>query len=382
MISLPSRPRSAAGPLLMVDVDAIAANTRLFATRAAGELIAVVKADGYGHGAVTVARTALANGATQLGVTSIDEALALRRAGLTAPIISWLNHPADADFQTAVDHQVDIAVPSIEHLSSVAGVRGVARVHLHLDTGMARDGARPTSWIDLCRAAGDAERRGAIRVVGLMGHLSDADVPGAPSNESGRVIFDWGIDVARRSGLRPRLLHLAATTATLNLPGTHFTASRVGAGLVGIDLSRSTRLAVPMTLTAPIVGVNAVSAGTPVGYGGEWIAPQSTRLGLVALGYADGLPRSASGRAEVLVRGRRHPIVGRLSMDQFVVDLGESGAGVGELVTVFGPGCNGEPTITEWAGWSDTIDHEIVTRIGSRVSRDVVSSSLYSGAIA
>ncbi|GAB3618306.1 alanine racemase [Okibacterium endophyticum] len=374
MTTLLSAARTSAGPLLTTDLDAVAANTRFFAQRASGELIAVVKADGYGHGAADVARTALANGATRLGVTTIDEALALREAGISDPILSWLNH-IDAHFQQAVDAGVDLAVPSIEHLRAVTATTGVTRVHLHLDTGMARDGAEPTSWITLCRAAREAEQNGQIEVVGLMGHLGDAEDPGAPRNSTGRAVFEWGLDVAQLTGLHPSILHLAATSATLTLPGTHYTASRVGAGLVGIDLSHTATLVQPMTLTAPILSVRTVPGGTTVGYGHDWVSPHSTRLGLVGLGYADGLPRSSTGQAEVLVRGRRMPVVGRMSMDQFVIDLGDSGVAIGETVTVFGPGAAGEPTIAEWAEWAATIPHEIVTRVGARVRRRVVGGA-------
>lgn len=369
MTMLTSASLAITAPQLTINVDAIAANTRLFATRTAGALIAVVKADGYGHGATVLARTALANGASMLGVTSTDEGLALRGEGITAPIVSWLNHPSASRFDLAVEQHIDIAVPSIQHLEAAARTRGRARVHLHLDTGMARDGAEPMAWIELCLRARELEREGRIEVVGLMGHLGDADDPGAASNGLGLTLFEWGLDVARLAGLAPSILHLAATSASLTLPGARYTASRVGAGLVGIDLSRTTTLASPMTLTAPIISQRSVSAGTPVGYGQDWVAPRSTRLALVGLGYADGLPRSASGKAEVFVHGRRRPVVGRMSMDQFVVDLGDREASPGDTVTVFGPGTSGEPTVREWAEWAGTIEHEIVTGIGSRVHR-------------
>lgn len=357
-------------PLLTIDLEAIAANTRFFAGRTAGDLIAVVKADGYGHGATDVARTALSNGASMLGVTSIDEALALRNDGISAPIVSWLNHPG-ADFREAVEKHIDIAVPSIQHLDAAASSGARARIHLHLDTGMARDGAEPMAWIELCLRAREAELAGTVEVVGLMGHLGDADNPSAASNDLGLALFEWGLDVARLAELRPSILHLAATSATLTLPGSRFTASRVGAGLVGIDLSRTAPLETPMTLTAPIIAVRKVASGTAVGYGQDWVSPRPTRLALVGLGYADGLPRSSSGKAEVLLNGRRHRIVGRMSMDQFVVDLEDTDASVNDTVIVFGPGAAGEPTIREWAEWSGTIEHEIVTRVGARVLRAV-----------
>ena len=257
-------------------------------------------------------------------------------------------------------------MPSREHLEAVARTPAIA-VHLHLDTGMARDGAAPAEWGDLCRAARRAERQGLVRVVGVMGHLACADVPGDAANTLGRARFAWGVETARGAGLRPRHRHLAATAATLTDPLSHHTMSRVGAGLVGIDPSGTTRLHPALTLTAPLVSVRRVHAGTPVGYGHTWIAPATTELGLLPLGYADGLPRAAAGRAEVLVRGRRRPLVGRISMDMAVVDLGPDGGEAGDVVTVFGPGRAGEPTVAEWAAWSDTIEHEIVTGLGARL---------------
>ena len=363
-----ARPVAHAAPLLDVDLRAVAANTALIAGRTTGDLMAVVKADGFGHGSVEVARTALAHGAAALGVTSLAEAWPLRDAGLDAPVLSWLN-PVDADYETAVERGVELAVPGLEHLAAVAAARGRARVHLHVDAGMARDGASPQEWRRLCQAARSAEWRGAIHVVGLMGHLGCADDPTDGCNALGRTRFAWALEVARSCGLRPARRHLAATAATLTDPRTHHTMSRVGAGLVGIDPSRTTTLRSALTLTAPLVSVRRVRAGTPVGYGHGHLTTASTHLGLVPLGYADGLPRAASGRAQVQVRGRRLPVVGRISMDQAVVDLGATGAEVGDTVTVFGPGGAGEPTVAEWADWSGTLPHEIVTGLGARVSR-------------
>ncbi|GAA3808365.1 alanine racemase [Nocardioides panacisoli] len=361
-----------ARPQLQVDLAAIAGNTRLLADRSGGALMAVVKADGFGHGAGRVARTALRNGASWLGVTSIDEALALRLEGIDAPMLSWLNTP-DADFGAAIAAGVDVAVPSRAHLAAVVAAAArtsrAARVHLHLDVGMARDGAAPADWSRLCHAARRAEVAGTVRVVGVMGHLARADRPGHPANGVARERFAWGIAVARRHGLRPPLRHLAATAATLTDPLSRHTLCRVGAGLVGIDPTGTTPLRPAMTLTAPVVSVRDVPAGTPVGYGHTWVADRATRLALLPLGYADGLPRSASGRAEVLLRGCRRPVVGTISMDQVVVDVGSLTVRPGEVATVFGPGDTGEPTAAEWALWSGTIEHEIVTGIGSRVAR-------------
>ncbi|WP_152365498.1 alanine racemase [Microlunatus speluncae] len=354
--------------LLTVDLAAVAGNVRTIAASTDATLMAVLKADGFGHGAVAVAEAALANGATRLGVTGIGEALALRAAGVTAPVLSWLN-PVSAPFREAIAADVELAVPGLPHLNAVIQAGRGAKVHLQLDVGMARDGAAPADWAELCAAARAAEKRRLIRVVGVMGHLGCADRPGDPCNAASRARFEWGVQTARDTRLRPTQLHLAATAATVTDRRSHYSMVRVGAGLVGIDPSRTVRLRPAMTLTAPVVSVRQVRAGTLVGYGHAWTTPTATQLALLPLGYADGLPRAASGRAEVLVRGRRRPVVGAISMDQTVVDLGPDPVDPGEPVTVFGPGDGGEPTVADWAEWAGTIEHEIVTGIGSRVPR-------------
>lgn len=382
MSALAVAPASRAGtrPRLEVDLAAVAANTRLLAGRTTAELMAVVKADGFGHGAVAVARTALAHGATSLGVTTVEEALALRGAGIGARVLSWLN-PVDAAYVDALRAEVELAVPSREHLDAVVraqragALQRSARVHLHLDIGMARDGAEPSAWPALCRAARRAERGGLVRVVGVMGHLGCADDPTDACNVLGRRRFAWGVETARAAGLRPAQRHLAATAATLLDVRSHHTLVRVGAGLVGIDPTGSTRLRSALTLTAPVVSVRRVRAGSGVGYGHTWTAPAATTLALLPLGYADGLPRAASGRAEVLLRGRRRPVVGRISMDQVVVDLGDDHAEPGDVATVLGPGVADEPSVGEWAGWAGTLAHELVTGFGSRVLRTTLPAA-------
>jgi alanine racemase len=368
-------PRTAYGrATLQVDLAAVTANVRTIKSRTAGEMMAVVKADGFGHGQVDVARAALAGGATRFGVTSIDEARPLRAAGLTERVLSWLN-PVGADFGTALHQDIELGVPGLDHLRAIARSAPGACIHLHLDTGMGRDGAEPAEWDRLCRAARDAERREQVRVVGVMGHLPCADQPGHPANGVGRDRFVWGVGAARAAGLRPADHHLAATAATLSDPLAHHTMSRVGAGLVGIDESGTVRLRPALTLTAPLVTVRSVPAGTPVGYGHTWTTPRPTRLGLIPVGYADGLPRLASHRAQVWVRGARRPVVGRISMDMAVVDLGpdttsvDGAATAGDTVTVFGPGDHGEPTTAEWARWAETLEHEIVTGLSARLQR-------------
>ena len=364
---------AATRPTLRVDPAAITANVRTIRARIPGEVMAVVKADAFGHGLETVARAALAGGATRFGVTSLDEAVALRAAGLTEPVLSWLN-PVDADFALARRYDVELAVPGSAHLQAVADRAPGVGIHLQLDTGMARDGAAPAQWAALCREARRLERAGLVRVVGVMGHLAcPAD---QAANSIGRTRFAWGLQVARATGLRPRDRHLAATAATLADPRSHHTMSRIGAGLVGIDETGSGLLRPALTLTAPLVDVRDVVAGTPVGYGHAWTARRATRLGLLPIGYADGLPRLASNRGAVLVAGERRPVVGRISMDMTVVDLGPaSRATAGDIITVFGPGDIGEPTVAEWADWAETLPHEIVTGLGPRLTREIAAET-------
>jgi alanine racemase len=377
------RTDAVSAPRLAVDLGAVAANVRTFAGAVDGSIMAVVKADGFGHGAVPIARTALANGATSLGVATIDEATGLRLAGIEAPVLSWLN-PAGADFAAAVRNEIELAVPSMEHLRSVAaGARRAgrpARVHLHVDTGMGRDGASREEWFRLARLARRLELRRELEVVAVMSHLPCADQPGHPSTAAGREAFLEAVAIARGAGLRPRTLHLAATAAALGAADTHFDLCRIGAGLYGIGAG----LRPALRLTAPVTGVRDVAAGTAVGYGHAWVADRPTRLALVPLGYGDGVPRVAGPRAEVLIHGRRRRIAGAISMDQLVVDVGDLPVRIGDEVTLFGPGGGGpggggggggEPTIADWSAWSLTIPHEIMTGLGARIPRSYGGSA-------
>lgn len=369
-----------AGAALRIDATAIAENTTRIAGLTDAAVMAVVKADGFGHG--TAALAALDAGATWLGVTSIAEALPFRWRGVSAPILSWLNAPG-ADLDAALLHDIDLAVPSIAQLYAIsaAAVRTgrPARVHLHLDTGLARDGIDRAEWTTLCEHARLGEAAGRLEVVGVMSHLARADVPGDAETRRQVLLFRNAVRTARHRGLRPRFSHLAATAGAVSDDTTHFGMVRIGAGLYGIDPthtlgtpSRPAALRGAMTLTAPVTAVREVDAGTGVGYGLRYRTDRRTRLALLPLGYADGIPRGLSADASVLLRGRRVPIAGTVSMDQLVLDVGDSGVEVGEIATVFGPGDVSEPTIREWAGWAQTIEHEIVTRIGPRVARETV----------
>jgi len=363
------------GAVLTIDLSAIAENVERFAAIRPG-FTAVVKANGFGHGSVDVAEVAIAHGAGRLGVTGTDEALTLRAAGITAPILSWLN-PLDTDFGEAIRNRIAIAVGSVallERIADAAVIAGRASVHLVVDTGMTREGADNREWTRLCRRACELERRGLVTVDGIMSHLACADDPDHPANRSALARFDEATRTAERAGISSRTRHIAATAATLDIPETRLDDVRVGAGLYGIDPSGRGRLRQAMTLTVPVVEVRTAPPGSAVGYGRTFRVDDATRLALLPVGYADGIPRAAAGIARVNVGGRRCPVVGAVSMDQIVVDVGASDVRVGDVATVFGPGDDGEPRLADWAVWCRTIEHELMTGIGPRVKRRVVRS--------
>ncbi|MCT2583152.1 alanine racemase [Actinophytocola sp. S1-96] len=358
----------------VVDLEAIAHNTALFAGRTTAQVMAVVKADGFGHGAVRVATTALASGATWLGVTTTAEALHLRAGGVSAPILSWMHSP-DEDFGEALLAEIDLSVSSSDHLRAVAASAArlgtTAAVHLKADTGLHRNGARPEEWRELVELAAALETAGYVRVRGVWSHLVNGTDPAAGTLRAQIRLFDESVAVARGAGLRPEVRHVANSVATLAAPDTHYEIVRPGIGLYGVepDPLRVFGLRGAMTLRARLILVKRVPAGSGVSYEHDYVTKRDSTLALVPLGYADGLPWAAAGRAEVSIAGRRYPVAGRIAMDQFVVDLGDDTARAGDEVVVFGPGTEGEPTVAEWAGWAGTVPHEILTGVGPRVAR-------------
>ena len=358
-------------PTLQTFRRAVASNVAIARTRTRARIMAVVKADGYGHGAITVAQAAIAAGAEWLGTTDIAEASKLRAAGLTVPILTWLN-PSGVDAEAAATDQIDVAVGSIDELETLLNHAAArVRIHLHMDTGMARAGCPMREWDALIARAWRGQQQGKIRVVGLMGQLPLADQADPEANTPAV----WRMRQARRAvmaaGFDAPLTHLAATSGTLTDPATHFGMVRLGAGLVGIDPSETTDLHGASRLTAPVVHSATINAGTPVGYGGTYVASRSTNLSVVPVGYADGIPREISTDASVEIRGRRYPVVGRVSMDQIVIDTGADWFALGTTATVFGPRGGVAPTIHDWARWAGTIPHTIVTGIGPRVARTI-----------
>jgi alanine racemase len=350
-----------------VDLDAIRHNVTLLSGRAAASgaaTMAVVKADAYGHGALPVARVALAAGATWLGACSLAEALALREAGLTGRVMSWLD-TVDTDLAPGVAAGIDLSAASPRQLDAIVSAAGrvgrVARVHLKIDTGLCRNGCPAQLWPSLVDAAASAQEAGRIEVVAVWSHLACADEPGHPSIDEQAKRFDEAYQIARATGLTP-LRHLANSAATLNRPDLHFDLVRVGIAMYGLNpLPDNEDLRPAMSFRSSVAMTKRVPAGESVSYGHTWTAERDTTLALVPAGYADGIPRGLSGRLHVWLAGRRRPVVGRICMDQIIVDCADDSIVDGETVVLFGDGGRGEPTATEWADLLGTIDYEIVT---------------------
>ncbi|WP_432080244.1 alanine racemase [Streptomyces sp. WAC 04229] len=370
-----------------IDLAALRSNVRALRERAPGAaLMAVVKADGYGHGAAPCARAAVEAGATWLGTATPQEALALRaEAGLPddVRIMCWLWTPG-GPWREAVEAGLDVSVSALWALTEVTAAARLAGrpalVQLKADTGLGRGGCQPgADWEELVRQALRAEAEGLLRVTGLWSHFACADEPGHPSIAAQLARFHEMTAYAERQGVRPDVRHIANSPATLTLPETHFDLVRPGIAMYGV--SPSPEIGTPadlglrpvMTLTAALALVKQVPGGHGVSYGHLYTTPGDTTLGLVPLGYADGVPRHASSTGPVLVDGKWRTVAGRIAMDQFVVDLGGDRPEPGAEAVLFGPGDRGEPTAGDWAQAAGTIGYEIVTRIGSRVPRVYVN---------
>jgi len=374
----------------IIDLGAISRNVaHLRATIGTRHTMAVVKANGYGHGGIESARAALAGGADWLGVADIEEALALRAAGIDAPVLAWL-HAAHTDFAPAIAAGVDIGVSSVQQLDAVADAAArvaatgtaaarhapQASVQLKLETGLSRNGASEPEWPALFGHARELEETGALAVRGIFSHLANTSL-----REDGLAAdrFERGVAAARAAGLTPALLHLAASAAALELPRTRYSMVRLGISIYGLSpfedrSSADLGLTPAMTLRGGIAAVRTVPAGSGVSYGYTYRTREETTLVLVPLGYADGVPRAASNAGPVTIDGRAAIVSGRIAMDQFVVDVGDASVAVGDEAVLFGNPAVGAPSADDWARAAGTINYEVVTRIGPRVPRVYVRS--------
>ncbi|MEV6792609.1 alanine racemase [Streptomyces sp. NPDC051320] len=383
MTETPMRVRAPLRARAEIDLAALRANVHALRARAPrARLMAVVKADAYGHGMVPCARAAVLAGADWLGTATPQEALALRAAGLRTRLLCWLWTPG-GPWREAIEADIDVSVSARWALDEVcAAARDcgrTARVQLKADTGLGRGGCQPADWPELVGAALAAEAEGLLRVTGLWSHYACADEPGHPSIAAQTARFDEAVAHAEKAGLRPEVRHIANSPAVLTLPESQYDLVRPGVALYGISpvpqlgSAADFGLRPVMTLSARLGLVKHVPAGHGVSYGHHYVTSAPTTLGLVPLGYADGIPRHASGKGPVLVGGAWRRVAGRVAMDQFVVDLGGDEPAAGAEAVLFGPGDRGEPTAEDWAVAADTIAYEIVTRIGPRVDRVYVN---------
>ncbi|WP_280337029.1 alanine racemase [Nocardia wallacei] len=371
----------------VVDLDAIAHNVRVLADHAGGAAVmVVVKADGYNHGAVPVARAALAAGAAELGVTTVTEALQLRAAGIDAPILSWLN-TSDADYAAAVTADIEIGVSSVAHLRAVeraARATGTtATVTVKVDTGLNRNGVSGAEYPQVLGLLRQLVDERVVRFRALFSHLARADEPQHPAIDMQRDRFLDAIAVAKEHGLEPELVHLANSAATLTRPDLAFDMVRPGIaayGLSPVPEISDFGLRPAMTFQARVALVKPVAEGEGVSYGHEWVAPRATTVALIPAGYADGVFRPLGGRIAVRIGDRLYPNVGRVCMDQLVVDLGDNTDGVreGDTAVLFGPG---RPHPQHWADLLGTIHYEIVCSPRGRVVRRYVGDVARQGGV-
>ena len=372
----------------VIDLAAVRHNVRrLAAVASPAKVMAVVKADAYGHGAIPVARAALSAGASWLGVAHISEALALRAAGIDAPLLAWLHTP-DSNFAAAVAAGIDIGCSGWELGRIVAAAREQerpARVHLKVDTGLGRNGVTLAAWDSLLGEALEYQDQGLLRVVGIFSHLAVADEPERPETDAQLAAFRDILAMAQDAGVDPEVRHLANTPATLSRPDTHFDLVRVGLGIYGLSPfedqgAEDVGLRPAMTLRTVVAHCKDVPAGQGVSYGLNYRTAGPSTLGLIPLGYADGVPRVATG-GPVRVAERTYPVVGRIAMDQMVIDLGPLGVStggtslLGEEAVLFGDGADGGPTAEDWARAAGTNNYEIVTRISTRVPRRYINEA-------
>ena len=372
----------------VIDLEAVRHNVRVLAERAApADVMAVVKADAYGHGLVPCARAALEGGASWLGVAQLSEGLALRQAGIGAPMLAWLTVPGDA-YAEAIRQGIDLGVSTRRALDEIAAAArnlgDVARIQLKADTGLGRNGIAPADWTELTGAALEYQAEGSVQLAGAFSHYAWADAPEHPTVVEQTRDFKRALAQARELGARFEVTHLANSAATLTNSGSHLDLVRPGLAIYGLSpvphLASAADLGLrpAMTFLARVANVKTAPAGQGVSYGHAYITPEATILALLPVGYADGIPRHASNLGPIELGGRRHRVAGRVCMDQVVIDLSRDHAGEepadvqeGDVAVIFGPGDRAgiRPAAQDWADVSGTISWEIVTRIGARVPR-------------
>ncbi|MDR2947176.1 MAG: alanine racemase [Candidatus Adiutrix sp.] len=356
-----------------INLSAIAHNTAAFKSLLGPQtaLCAVVKADGYGHGAVAAARVALAAGADSLAVSSLDEGLALRAAGFIGDILI-LGHTPNAQAHLVAENNLTATVFRMNQAEALAGAAEslgrTAKVHLKVDSGMARLGVTPAEAADL---AAQVSRQPRLQLEGIFTHFAQADEADKSRTREQFAAFQHALEAVASRGIAIPVKHCANTAATLDMPETHLDMARVGLGLYGLwpstETSRPIGLRPAMQFKTAVSMLKRVPANTPLSYGGTHVTSAETVIATLPVGYADGFPRCLSGRAEVLINGRRAPIVGRVCMDQCLADVTHLPAiSEGDEALLFG---GPELPAEEAAAWQGTINYEVVCQVGKRVPR-------------
>jgi len=370
---------------LIIDLDAIAKNLQTMRAKTNGAMtMAVVKADGYGHGMIPVAKKLEAAGADYLGVADTDEAMTLRGAGIDLPILAWL-HAADEKFVRAVDAGIELGIANVDHLQRIAKAADklgrVARVHLKVDTGLGRNGASAEEWPNVLKKAHELVAEGFIQVVAIFSHLSCT----SEADDLKQIArFETACAEAKAAGIDFELRHLVASDGLLRYPQAHYEMVRIGVALYGLspfveNTAADFDLIPAMTATARITQTKRVAAGEGVSYGYLHRTKAETTLALVPVGYAEGLPRNATGKATVSIHGKSYSVNSRVAMDQFVLDVGNDKVSAGDIVTIFGDPAAGVPSADQLAAACDTINYEIVTRMGGRFRRSYLGLELGEG---
>ncbi|GAB3221093.1 alanine racemase [Glycomyces halotolerans] len=354
----------------------LAHNVEALAALTEAPQMAMVKADAYGHGTVPASRVAVEAGVARLGVATLREAWRLRRLPDLAdvPVLAFLYGPEQPGLAETIEAGAEIGISSLPQLDAVAAaaerVGRTARVHLKGDTGISRGGVAESEWEAYCESAAKHQAAGAIAVVGAWSHLACADEVDHPSNGMQKAAFERFLAAVAAAGIEPEVRHLANSAALIADPETHYDLVRPGIALYGYNPvpHLEVDLRPVMELRSQVMTVKRLPAGTGISYGHTHRLERDSNVALVPLGYADGVPRRASGRAEVYLAGRRRPVLGRICMDQFVVDLGDDVVSPGEPVVLIGAGAH-HPDADDWSGWAETIPNEILTGIGARVPR-------------
>ena len=345
-------------------------------------LMAIVKANAYGHGLVQSAKAAKRGGADWLATALLEEAIELRNAGVSGPILTWLN-TIDDRFEECISKDIDLSVNSVESLlaisNSAAKAGKPARVQVKVDTGLGRNGVTLDDLPNLISALKQTQSSGQVKVVGVFSHFAYADEPSNPTISEQINNFKIAVDALTDANFELEVKHLSNSAATLGLPHTYNNLVRPGLAIYGISPSSEVGEATDhdlkpvMRLRAPIILIKNVPAGTGVSYAHQYHTKDQTKLALIPAGYADGIPRAASNKGPLLIDGKRFTISGRVCMDQFVVDIGDADVKPGDQAVLFGDPANGEPSVNDWAEAAGTINYEIITRIGPRVFRNYLN---------